>query len=119
MIKYRHKILFSEGAIDSDNFKEIATLSYEGLLPSAPSPGLLVAISYRTEFEIKSLKYIQSEEIYESCSHIDFYEMESSFKDFVPRGGWIARYIKDGFKVDYADPARREEIELAAENDEI
>jgi hypothetical protein len=116
MIKYRHNLRLIEGNIESGNFEDIATLRYEGLLPAAPSKGLVISLNDSIEFEISSLKYLQTEEIYESFSHIDFLAMESGFNDYVPPAGWIARYVKYGFTVLYTDTVTKEEIESAVKD---
>jgi hypothetical protein len=116
MIQYRHSLRFIEGNIENGNFEDVATLRYEGLLPSAPSKGLVISLNDWIEFEMSSLQYLQTEEIYESFSHIDFLEMESRFNDYVPRADWIARYVKYGFTVLYTDTVTKKEIESAVKS---
>ena len=116
MIKYRHNLRFTEGNIESANFEDVATLRYEGLMPSAPSKGLVISLNDSIEFEMSSVKYLQTEEIYESCSNIDFLALESRFKDYVPRAEWMARYVKYGFTVLYTDTVRKEEIVSAVKH---
>lgn len=113
MIKYRHNLRFIEGDIESGNFEEIATLSYEGLLPSAPSIGLIISLADFVEFEIAELKYLQSEEIYQSYSHIDFLSLESMFGDYVARAPWIAKYVKCGFNIISISTLFNDDIESA------
>ena len=116
MIKYRHNLRFIEGSINNGNFEDVATLRYEGALPSAPTLGLVISLADSVEFEITSLKYIQSEEIYETFSHVDFLELEDRFCDYVSRPDWMARYAKYGFTVLYADTVSKEAIDQSIIN---
>lgn len=116
MIKYRHNLRFIEGSIENGNFEDVATLKYEGVLPSAPIRGLVISLADSVEFEISSLKYLPSEEIYESFSHIDFLALEDKFNDYVLRADWMAKYVKYGFTVLHADTVSKKAIEGAVIN---
>ena len=116
MIKYRHKLRFIEGSFENGNFEDVGTLIYEGVLPSAPTIGLVISLADSVEFEISSLKYLASEEIYESFSHIDFLAMESKFSDHVPRADWMARYVKYGFTILHAGTVSKKAIEWSIRN---
>ena len=113
MINYRHNLRFIEGDITTGDFHDVATLVYEGVLPSAPTKGLIISLTEFVEFEISTVKYLVPEKLYESFSHIDFFAMEDDFGCYVPRVDWMARYVKYGFTVLTADNESKEAIEDA------
>ena len=99
MVKYRHMLRLVEGKIDRGHFQDVATLEYEDSLPSAPTLGLVVQLSDLVDFKIAEVRYLPSEKIYETFSHIDFLELEDRFNDYVPRADYAARFVKYGFSV--------------------
>lgn len=116
MIKYRHKLRFIEGNFETGNFENVATLYYEGELPSAPTPGLIVSLTDDVEFKIDSVSYLVQESLYQSFSYIDFYDLEDRYQSFVIREDWIARWVKYGFKIYCAEKVSKEAIESAVED---
>ena len=100
MVKYRHLIRLVEGSLDTGHFQDVATLKYEGSLPSAPTIGLVVQLSLLVEFELAEVRYLPSEQIYETFSHIDLLELEDQHRDYpFDRAYYAARFVKYGFTV--------------------
>lgn len=115
MINYRHILRFVMGSIERGNFEDVATLKYEGTLPSAPTVGLVISLSEYVEFEISSLKYLRQEEMYESFSSIDLLALEHRLGTYVIKEDYMARWVKYGFTVLYADTVSKEAIESAVQ----
>lgn len=113
MVKYRHLIQIVEGSIDTGHFKDVATLEYEGSLPSAPTIGLVVELSDYVRFEIERVSYLPSKRIYETFSHIDIFELEEQHKAYIDRPSEVAGYVKYGFTVLHCDNITAEEINMA------
>lgn len=103
MVKYRHLIRIVEGSLDTGQFKDVATLKYESSLPSAPTIGLVVELSDLVEFEIAEVRYLSSEQIYKTFSHIDLLELEDRRNDYIDRAYEAARFVKYGFTVSNCD----------------
>lgn len=112
MVKYRHVLHLVEGDLDSGHFQNVATLKYDGSLPSAPTKGLVVELSDLVNFEVAEVIYLPSEQIYETRSHVDLLDLEDRLDGYISRSGYAARFVKYGFTVMHTYKITAEEIDM-------
>lgn len=115
MLRYRHILRFTDGDLYGGDFEDVASLQYEGTLPAPPMIGLVIEINESIQFEVQEIKYIVSEQIYQTFSTIDFKGIERN-QEYFERIPWIARYVKYGFKVLSTEVGSVKAIEASVKN---
>lgn len=115
MLRYRHILRFTDGDLYGGNFEDVASLQYEGTLPAPPTMGLVIEINESIQFEVQGIKYIVSEQIYQTFSTIDFKAIECN-QEYFERIPWLARYVKYGFKVLSTEVGSEKAIEASVKN---